>query len=159
MKNTLLIILPVVFYVLVCKKRNNIVQNPDKDINTEAKVIGVSVTGDENKYSFAVEIKSPDTGCDQYADWWEIVSEDEKLIYRRVLANSHVQEQPFTRSGGPVKIKKEQTVYVRVHTNTTGYSTRIYKGSVAKGFIESTLDITFASDLETVEPLPNGCAF
>lgn len=159
MKSTLFIFLPFLLYIMSCKEDNSISQNLDNNSDNEAKVTSVSVTGSENEYSFSVGIQSPDKGCNQYTDWWEVVSEDEKLIYRRVLAHSHVNEQPFIRSGGPVKIKKEQKVHIRVHMNTAGYSTKIYTGSVAKGFKKSTLDNTFASNLETIEPLPNGCAF
>ena len=39
----------------------------------QAQVIDVGVKGEENKYTFYVKIKSPDRGCDQYADWWEVL--------------------------------------------------------------------------------------
>lgn len=124
-----------------------------------AKISGVAHSGTSNNYSFSVEITSPDTGCDQYADWWEIVTPDGQLIYRRVLGHSHVTEQPFTRSGGPANITEDQEVLVRVHMNTTGYSTLGYKGSVANGFTPETIEEGFANELETEEPLPDGCAF
>ena len=65
-----------------------------------AAVEDVSVSGDPGRYQFAVTIRSDETGCDQYADWWEVVSESGDLLYRRILAHSHVDEQPFARSGG-----------------------------------------------------------
>ena len=80
-----------------------------------ADVIGVQVSGAPGAYQFNVTIKSPDTGCQQYADWWEVVSEDGRLLYRRVLLHSHVDEQPFTRSGGPVPIQADTVVWVRAH--------------------------------------------
>ena len=70
----------------------------------QADVLTVAVTGQANAYQFNVQVASPDTGCDQYADWWEALSEDGQLLYRRVLLHSHVSEQPFTRSGGSVAI-------------------------------------------------------
>lgn len=49
-------------------------------------------------------MRSPDRDCGLYADWWEVVGEDGRLLYRRILMHSHPDEQPFTRPGGPVAI-------------------------------------------------------
>jgi len=125
----------------------------------EAEVTDVSISGDENSYTFNVTIKSPDTGCDQYADWWEIFDLDGELIYRRILAHSHVDEQPFTRSGGPVEIDKDTEVFVRAHMNNSGYSSKVFRGSVNNDFIAADLDIEFAESLEETAPLPSGCDF
>ena len=65
-----------------------------------ANVMQVSVGGNPGSYTFSVTIESPDSGCDQYADWWEVVSPEGQLIYRRVLLHSHVREQPFHSLGG-----------------------------------------------------------
>jgi len=79
----------------------------------QAAVIGVSITGAEQNYTFSVTIESPDTGCDQYADWWEVFTADGVLVYRRILGHSHVDEQPFTRSGGILAIGGDDFVYIR----------------------------------------------
>jgi len=102
---------------------------------------------------------SPDKGCDQYADWWEVVSENGDLIYRRILGHSHVDEQPFTRSGGAVDISKNQQVWVRAHMNNTGYGGLVMKGSVDAGFQITPWPDDFAEGVDKVEPLPTGCAF
>lgn len=125
----------------------------------QADVQKVSVSGAENSYRFSVTIASPDTGCDQYADWWEVVSESGDLIYRRILLHSHVNEQPFTRSGGTVKIKKDQVVWVRAHMNNSGYGGAAMKGSVEDGFETTDFPSDFAEGLDQVSPLPNGCNF
>ncbi|MGD1921439.1 MAG: hypothetical protein ACFCAD_22655 [Pleurocapsa sp.] len=39
------------------------------DNNAIAQVTKVDVTGQNNSYTFAVTVDSPDTGCDRYADW------------------------------------------------------------------------------------------
>jgi hypothetical protein len=124
-----------------------------------ADVLSVAVSGDENRYQFAVEIRSPDSGCEQYADWWEVVSEEGELLYRRVLAHSHVAEQPFTRSGGPVAIDADTIVIVRSHMHPAGYGGAALMGSVASGFKPVQLEPDFASGLDQVDPLPSGCAF
>ena len=124
-----------------------------------ADVISVEASGEPGAYRFSVGIRSPDTGCDQYADWWEVVSEEGELIYRRVLLHSHVDEQPFVRSGGPINIEADTVVWVRAHMNTGGYGGAAFRGSVGEGFAEAALDVAFAAELEGEPPLPDGCAF
>ena len=46
------------------------------------------------------------------------------LLYRRILAHSHVDEQPFVRSGGPVPVGASDIVIVRGHMNPGGYGTK-----------------------------------
>ena len=104
----------------------------------------VSVTGEEGAYSFAVTLRSPDTGCERYADWWEVLSEDGVLLYRRILNHSHPDEQPFARDGGPVPV---------------GYGGAALKGSVSAGFSVGTPPESFASGVETASPQPQGCLF
>ena len=121
-----------------------------------ADVLGVSARGT----SLSVELQSPDLGCSQYADWWEVVTPEGELVYRRVLAHSHVDEQPFTRSGGPVDVGADDTVIVRAHMNPGGYGGQAMRGSVGAGFsVDATITASFAQNLETSEPLPSGCAF
>ena len=125
----------------------------------QADVISVQASGEPGAYQFTVGIRSPDTGCGQYADWWEVLNEKGELLYRRVLLHSHVSEQPFLRSGGPVPIQPDTVVWVRAHMNSAGYGGVAYKGSVKSGFIRATLDRGFAADLATRPPLPDGCGF
>ncbi len=124
-----------------------------------AKVMEVDATGKANSYTFAVTVNSPDTGCDRYADWWEVITPEGELIYRRVLLHSHVDEQPFKRTGGSVAIEPQQEVIVRVHMSPDGYSPLAQQGTVASGFAATTLSEEFAANLESVEPLPQDCAF
>lgn len=124
-----------------------------------ADVLSITVSGGENAYQFAVEIRSPDTGCEQYADWWEVVSEDGDLIYRRILAHSHISEQPFTRTGGSVVIGADTVVIVRAHMHPGGYGGVAFQGSVEADFEAIQLDANFAPDLNDIDPLPSGCGF
>lgn len=135
---------------LAMKKRNARVQ---------ADVISVQVTGEPGTYQFTVGIHSPDTGCEQYADWWEVVSEKGELLYRRVLLHSHANEQPFTRSGGPVPIQSGTIVWVRAHINSAGYGGAAYRGSVKSGFTQVKPSGVFATELANQPPLPTDCAF
>ena len=130
---------------------------PDKD--EFANVIEVSTIGSLENYTFNVTISSPDTGCSQYADYWEVVSLEGELIYRRILAHSHVNEQPFTRSGGPVSIPEDQSVWIRAHMNTSEYGGKAFLGSIMDGFVEESLPGDFASELQSEDPLPEFCQF
>lgn len=148
--------------ISACDTDNQESNNEDETTtpnNTMASVVSVSSSGAENNYSFSVGISSPDTGCDQYANWWEVITEDGTLLYRRILAHSHVNEQPFVRSGGTIDISSDQVVIVRTHMNTSGYGINANRGSIDTGFSSTTLDKDFAQNLATVEPLPNDCAF
>lgn len=124
-----------------------------------ADVLSVKVSGDLGSYQFAVEISSPDTGCERYADWWEVIASDEILIYRRILLHSHVTEQPFTRTGGSVDIQPDMVVYIRAHMNKSGYGGQAMVGTVLDGFKPVELEASFASGLERIPPLPENCAF
>ncbi|WP_299253048.1 hypothetical protein [uncultured Aquimarina sp.] len=160
MKNLLVCIILFTISASACTKNDDSTVETDISIpEVTAGITDVSIAGEESNYTFSVEIKSPDLGCNQYADWWEIISEEGTLLYRRILGHSHVNEQPFTRSGGPVNITKDQIVYIRAHMNNKGYGDVVFKGSVSAGFSQETLETTFANELETAAPLPNGCAF
>jgi len=125
----------------------------------QANVTAVEVKGSDGAYRFSVTLKSDETGCAQYADWWEVLNAKGDLLYRRILGHSHPDTQPFTRSGGQVDIKKDDIVYVRGHMNKEGYTGDIMTGSVSKGFKKVTILPRFSKALETLEPLPSGCAF
>lgn len=148
---------------LACAQKNQIQENTpeEEEVTTGngAAITKVEVQGNAQAYTFLTQVKSPDTGCDQYADWWEVITLDGDLLYRRVLLHSHVSEQPFTRSGGPIAIGPDEVVYVRAHMNNRGYGTQVMKGSPAVGFEAMELAADFAKDLDKEEPLPKDCDF
>jgi hypothetical protein len=123
----------------------------------DARVTKVQASGSGSEYTFEVTIASNDTGCTHYADWWEVVDEHGALLYRRVLLHDHADEQPFTRSGGPIALTGGQTVTVRAHMNTSGYSRAAMRGSVQSGFRVLELPADYAPELAKKQPLPDGC--
>ena len=144
--------------LVACSSQN--IEDQSKDENNKyADVINVSIRGVANNYTFSVTLSSPDKGCKQYADWWEVISENGDLVYRRILGHSHTNEQPFTRSGGKVKITANQTVWIRAHMNNNSYGGITFKGSKSSGFNQADMAEGFALDLEKAQPLPDGCAF
>jgi hypothetical protein len=122
-----------------------------------ANVIAAKAQGENGNYTFSVTLESPDTDCEQYADWWEVIDSNGNLLYRRILLHPHVNEQPFTRSGGPVAIGDEQEVWIRAHMNNSGYGGQVLKGSVKRGFKRANIPLQFALELVNKEPLPQGC--
>ena len=135
-----------------------------------ANVTAVATTGTPGAYTFNVTIESADIDCSQYADWWEVLSDDGALVYRRILEHSHTDANgssdadapgnTFTRSGGPVPVTDTDVVVVRAHMSVGGYNGAVMRGSVADGFVQATdLGADFASDVELVEPQPDGCEF
>lgn len=124
-----------------------------------ADIITVQTSGTPGSYEFSVTVKSPDKGCIQYANWWEVLSLDGQLLYRRVLAHSHVHEQPFTRKGGPVIINAGITVIVRAHMHPLGYGGIAVKGTVNDGFVTTKIEPGFAAEVEQQAPKADYCAW
>ncbi len=124
-------------------------------------VVSASVTASASAgYQLAVGVMSTETGCEQYANWWEAVDIDgTTLLYRRILGHSHVNEQPFVRSGGPVT-GSDDVVVVRAHGNVGGYGRQALQVTLSDGSsVPITLPVGFGAALETAEPLPTSCAF
>jgi hypothetical protein len=123
-----------------------------------ADVGAVEVSGEPGAYRFLVSVRSPDEGCDRFARWWEVVSLDGRLLYRRILMHSHPDEQPFARAGGPVPIGRDEEVVVRAWMHPDGYGGAMLRGSVAAGFTAwGDAPPGFAADLAHAPPQPDVC--
>lgn len=133
----------------------NTSHNPRETIR--ADVVEVTVGGNEGSYTFSVSVKSSDTGCEQYADWWEVLRDDGTLVYRRVLGHPHVAEEPFTRNGVSIDIQKDTIIYIRAHMNNKGYVGDVFKGSVESGFSVVSTVPTFDAAIELEDPQPPEC--
>lgn len=69
-------------------------------------------------YSFSATVAHADTGWKHYADKFEILTPGGKVLGTRVLVHPHVDEQPFTRNLGNVRIPPGVTsVIVRAWDN------------------------------------------
>lgn len=93
----------------------------------KADVIGVAVKKiGEHTYQFSVAISHNDEGWKHYADKWDIVAPDGRILGTRTLYHPHVDEQPFTRSLSGVKIPKGiSTVTIRAHDSVHGYGGKV----------------------------------
>jgi len=73
-------------------------------------------------WRFEVTVAHGDTGWDHYADKWDVLAPDGRVLATRVLLHPHETEQPFTRSMGGVAVPAGVTrVRVRAHDKVHGY--------------------------------------
>ncbi|WP_420348359.1 hypothetical protein [Pelagibius sp.] len=88
----------------------------------EADVVAVEAAQEgDGSWRFRVTVAHADEGWDHYADRWEVVAPDGRVLGTRVLLHPHENEQPFTRSLGGVVIPDDiDTVTVRAHDSVHG---------------------------------------
>jgi len=74
----------------------------------EVEIIDVKATQLKDKtWDFSVTLKHADEGWDHYANEWQVIAPDNKILATRTLYHPHVNEQPFTRGTQGVKIPDE----------------------------------------------------
>ena len=72
----------------------------------EADVLNVVITATGvDVYRFDVTVSHADEGWDHYANAFEILDSEGNILGVRTLLHPHVNEQPFTRSLGNVRIR------------------------------------------------------
>ena len=125
----------------------------------KANVMSATTSGTSGNYTFEVTVSSPDQGCDEYANWWEVISQEGELIYRKTFDRPHVDEQPFTTEGGPVQIPNDQIVIVRAHMKEAGYGGQAVEGApgASGSFRPVALPDSFAFDIDDISPQPGIC--
>ncbi|MEB8430844.1 hypothetical protein OO007_01310 [Cocleimonas sp. KMM 6892] len=85
----------------------------------EVEIVDVKVHQAANKtWTFAVTLKHEDAGWDHYANEWQVIAPDDKILATRTLYHPHVNEQPFTRNTSGVEIPADITT-VRVIARDT----------------------------------------
>ena len=68
-------------------------------------------------------LRHGDTGWEHYADAWRVVTEAGDVLGERILLHPHVNEQPFTRSQGGIRIPEDtHIVYVEARDKEHGWS-------------------------------------
>jgi len=72
-----------------------------------------------------VSVRHDDEGWSHYADRWDVIAPDGRVLGSRILLHPHEIEQPFTRSLGGLEIPGDvRRVIVRAHDNVDGQSGR-----------------------------------
>ena len=95
---------------------------------TPASVLDVvAVANDDGTYGFNVTVAHQDEGWTHYANKWEILTPDGKVIAVRVLYHPHVDAQPFMRTLARVEVPIGVTrVTVRAYDTVTGPGERTF---------------------------------
>jgi hypothetical protein len=90
----------------------------------EADVVDVKVRRSApGVYDFDVSVRSVDRGWEYYADAFEVLAPDGRLLGRRVLLHPHETEQPFTRDLYGVRVPDGiAEVTVRARHKPRGYA-------------------------------------
>ena len=91
-----------------------------------------AVHAPDGTWTFHVTVRHPDTGWEDYADGWDVLTPDGGVIkpdpsspFTRLLLHPHETEQPFTRSQSGVAIPPDVTqVRVRAHDLVDGFGGR-----------------------------------
>ncbi|MEM7176974.1 MAG: hypothetical protein AAF503_04655 [Pseudomonadota bacterium] len=94
----------------------------------DVEIVGAKATRSGETWRIDVTLLHGDTGWDHYADAWRVIGPDGTELGTRVLAHPHVDEQPFTRSLGGVRIPEGVTeVTIEAHDKVHGWSEQTYK--------------------------------
>jgi hypothetical protein len=100
------------------------------DGQANADVVKVRAVQDtDGTWTFHVTVEHPDTGWEDYADGWDVVTPDGTVLkpdpdsqFTRTLLHPHENEQPFTRSQSGIGIPEGVTkVRVRAHDLVDGF--------------------------------------
>ncbi|MEM1379883.1 MAG: hypothetical protein AAGH41_04575 [Pseudomonadota bacterium] len=76
----------------------------------------------DTAFRFAVTLRHDDEGWEHYADLWQVLGPDEKVLGERILAHPHENEQPFTRSAVIDVPEGLETVTIRARDNVHGWA-------------------------------------
>lgn len=95
-----------------------------------ADVVAVrAVESSDGSWTFYVTVAHPDTGWEDYADGWDVVTPEGQVLdpdlstpFTRLLLHPHENEQPFERSQSGIVIPADVTqVTVRAHDIVDGF--------------------------------------
>lgn len=90
-----------------------------------ADVVAAEAECDGARCSFRVTVRHADTGWDHYANAWQVVAPDGRVLATRVLRHPHVGEQPFTRDLRDVELPAEvERVTIRARDSVHGLGGR-----------------------------------
>lgn len=76
----------------------------------------------DGTFRIEVAVRHADTGWEHFADRWDVLAPDGKVLGTRVLLHPHETEQPFTRDLDGVRVPPGiRSVVIRVHDKVHGW--------------------------------------
>lgn len=73
-------------------------------------------------FRIEIAVRHADTGWEHFADRWDVLAPDGKVLGTRVLLHPHETEQPFTRDLDGVRVPPGiRSVVIRVHDKVHGW--------------------------------------
>lgn len=101
--------------------------SPDAHAGSTSVLDARATPNADGTYSFSATLAHKDEGWSHYANKWEVLTPDGRVIGTRTLYHPHVDEQPFTRSLGRVEVPIGITeVIIRGHDNVHGPGDRTF---------------------------------
>jgi hypothetical protein len=90
-----------------------------------ADVVAATADCSASTCTFTATVRHADQGWSHYADAWEVVAPDGRILGTRVLQHPHVEEQPVTRDLRDVAVPADVgSVRIRAHDSVHGYGGR-----------------------------------
>lgn len=99
----------------------------------------------DGSWTFHVSVEHPDKGLSDYANGWDILTEDgtvlkdrERQAFTKILRHAHVDEQPFTRTVKGVQIPEGvEQLTVRAHDKLGGFGGKVVTVKLNRRFGEN----------------------
>jgi hypothetical protein len=87
-----------------------------------ARIVAAEARAAQAGWTVSVTLRHGDTGWDDYADGWRVVTGEGTVLATRPLAHPHVTEQPFTRSLSGLDLPRGTPLFIESSTSRTGWS-------------------------------------
>lgn len=133
---------------------------PAASAQPKADVLFVRATeAEDGTWSFAVTVQHPDSGWENHADGWDVVTPDGAVVqpegdspFTRLLTHPHVEEQPFTRSrSGIVLPPGTNTVQVRAHSLVGGFGGQEVEVDLRRSQATATFEVVRVEPADTLQ--------
>jgi len=96
---------------------------------SEVEIVSAEAECDKGRYClFRATLRHADSGWNHYANLWQVMTTDGKLLVKRVLYHPHVNEQPFTRNSARIHVPASiKQVVIMAGDLPNGINSKPYK--------------------------------